>query len=115
MKKIVLILTVLTLFSCKTDIKKMEQPNDLIAEDTMVMVLTDLAIMDAHISNKYPLHIIKSDVISNSGDTILANYNIDYKRWKSSMTYYISNQAVLIEINKKVLDALTAKEQALAN
>lgn len=109
----VIIFIVCMLYSCTTEIKRAKKPGDLIPADTMVALLTDLTIIESHISNKYPPAIIKNELMINSGDTVLASYGVDYKRWERSMKYYAANQQLMMGINDSVIAKLSAIEQKL--
>jgi hypothetical protein len=107
-RKALLILVVFCL-GCSSEIKRVPAPKNLIPEDTMVMVLTDLSILEAHIKNKYPLLVQNYKVMKASGDLILQQHHIDSTRLDQALDYYGSRQKKMQEINSKVLEVVNRK------
>jgi hypothetical protein len=87
LKSILVLLLIITYTSCQ-DVKKPEIPTDLISQDIMVDILTDVYISNAsrNVNNKL---IIKRNL---QLDSIIYNkYNIDSLQFVVSNTYYSSD------------------------
>ena len=87
LKSILVLLLILSYTSCQ-DVKKPEIPTDLISQDVMVDILTDVYISNAsrNVNNKL---IIKRNL---KLDSIIYNkYNIDSLQFVVSNTYYSSD------------------------
>lgn len=87
LKSILVLLLILSYTSCQ-DVKKPEIPTDLISQDIMVDILTDVYISNAsrNVNNKL---IIKRNL---KLDSIIYNkYNIDSLQFVVSNTYYSSD------------------------
>ena len=94
------------LLSCSDGIKGFKQPEDLIPRDTMVMLLKDLTLIEAHVQNKYNSVDKYRETMLLSGNEILKNYNISRDRLDRSMDYYGSRQEILAGIYSEILDSL---------
>ena len=87
LKSILVLLLIVSYTSCQ-DVKKPEMPTDLISQDIMVDILTDVYISNAsrNVNNKL---IIKRNL---QLDSIIYNkYNIDSLQFVVSNTYYSSD------------------------
>ena len=87
LKSILVLLLIITYTSCQ-DVKKPEIPTDLISQDIMVDILTDVYISNAsrNVNNKL---IIKRNL---QLDSIIYNkYNVDSLQFVVSNTYYSSD------------------------
>lgn len=95
-----------TIFSCTEEIKRLPKPDNLITRDTMVMVLKDLSILEAHVKSKFPLVSQNYKTLKKSGQIILNKYNLDTTRLNSSISYYGSHQKEMQSIYSQVLDSV---------
>lgn len=101
MKKLSYILIILA-FSCQS-LEKYEKPKDLIGEDKMVNILTDLALVKAAKSfNKRMLEEKKID----PKQFVFEKYNIDSVSFTNSNNWYASRTEEYERIFKKVKDSL---------
>lgn len=104
--KIAVIFVFILTTSCK---KKIAKPDNLIAEDKMVRVLTDLALLNAGESvNKKLLQ--SYNIISDQ--YIYKKYNIDSLQFATSNNYYAHDVDSYKRIYTKVKASLTAKKVA---
>lgn len=94
------------LMSCSDGIKGFKEPDDLIPRDTMVLLLKDLTLIEAHVQNKYNGVDQYRETMLLSGNEILKNYNIPRDRLNRSMDYYGSHQEILAGIYSEILDSL---------
>ena len=113
MNKIIIIFIVF-LASCKEGLKSVPKPKNLISKDTMVMVLKDLSVLEAHIKLKYPRINENYKTIEKSGNNILKNYHLDTSRFDASMKYYGSNQAEMQEIYSQIIDSVNREHTELS-
>lgn len=112
MKKIIPALVFLGLFACE----KVEKPDNLIAEDKMVDVLYDIAVLDAIRTQK--AYMLTQENI-NPATYIYKKHGIDSLQFANSNRYYASDierykkmyseVADRIEKKRKVADSLVKK------
>lgn len=103
------LILVFALFGCQTEIKRVPEPDNLIARDTLVMILQDLVVLEAHVTDKYPQVNLYQDLMRKSGDSVLSRYNVTYKRFDQAMDYYGSRQKEMQLLYSEVQDSLTWK------
>ena len=106
MKAIFLICLILFITSCSEGIQRVKMTDELIQKDTMVMVIKDLSIIEAHIKNKFPPINQSFKSLQKSGQLILEKYNVDTTRFNASMDYYGSIQKMMQYIYSQVLDSV---------
>ncbi|MFN5149902.1 MAG: DUF4296 domain-containing protein [Flavobacteriia bacterium] len=94
------------LFSCKEKGAVYSEPDDLIPRDTMVILLKDLTLIEAHVQNKYNSVVQYQKTMIRSGNEVLKAYGISPDRLDRSMDYYSSNQKMLSGIYSEILDSL---------
>jgi hypothetical protein len=101
-----LLLVLLILISCTDNHVLVSEPKNLVPEDTMVMVIRDLTLIESHIQMKYEGVSVFKELMERSGEHILANYNMSTERFESSINYYGSRQEMMQQIYSRVLDSL---------
>jgi hypothetical protein len=89
--------------SCTLKPKAPEVPASLIPQDSMVLVLHDLAIIESHVQQKYIQLERYSKILRMSGDSLLSQYNITRTRYEESIMYYSKNPEILSAIYDSVL------------
>jgi hypothetical protein len=109
MKIITLISLLILIASCKTEVTRFEEPKNLIPRDSMVLIMEELTVLESHITSKYPLLHVNEKVMRKSGDAILKKYNINFKRFDESISYYGSRQDEMQSIYTEVQDSLNWK------
>jgi hypothetical protein len=102
MKKIITLLTIITLFvSCKEEV--VNEPERLIEKDVMVDIMYDLSILEA-IRNQNPASLDTFKI--NSRDYIFKKYKIDSVQFAKSNVYYASDyneyKSMFEQINKRL-------------
>ncbi|GAB2760749.1 DUF4296 domain-containing protein [Salinimicrobium soli] len=88
MKRLTSVLLLLVLLISCQDIKKSPKPENLISEDKMVEILTDLALL--HGARSYNKNLLQEKGIIPS-EYIREKYNIDSTRFRISNNYYTEN------------------------
>ncbi len=106
MKQLMFLFITVTIFGCSSEVNRFPQPENLIPKDTMVMVLKDLSILEAHIRNKYPQVTQNYQIMRKSGDLIFKKYHLDTTRFNASLNYYGSRQEEMQAINSQILDSV---------
>lgn len=112
MRKIIALLTIVTLFvSCKDEV--VNKPERLIEKDVMVDIMYDLSILEA-IRNQNPASLDTFKI--NSRDYIFKKYKIDSVQFAKSNVYYASDYneyksmfekiSKRLEVNKNSIDSL---------
>lgn len=92
--------------ACSNSNGVISKPDNLIARDTMVMVLKELSLVESYVQTEY-VHVSKyQKTMILSGDKILEKYHISRKRLNASMDYYGSHQEEMQAIYTEILDSL---------
>jgi hypothetical protein len=92
--------------ACRDEVAGNKQPNDLIPTDSMVMILKDLTLIEAHIQMKYLQVTAYKETMKKSGQVIMDKYSISKERFETSMDYYGTRQLEIQDIYARVLDSL---------
>lgn len=109
MKNFLIILFVVFCFSACRNIERTERPDDLIGEEKMVDVLTELAILQsARNVNK----TILEDVGIKPYEYIYEKHNIDSLQFERSSNYYTENFTAFENIFERVRDRLQRMKEA---
>lgn len=96
----------LVVTSCRDEVVGVPKPKDLVPEDTMVMVLKDLTLLETHIQLKYQQVTQYKETMDKSGKVLFKRYNLSEKRFEASLDYYGSRQHKMQNIYARVLDSL---------
>ena len=108
MKKYSLIFGVLFIFSnCGNSL--LDKPNNLINDDTMIEILTDLSIMDAMKNQNSVNGTLKFEI----NDYVFKKYRIDSLQFAQSNKYYASDVPKYKRMYKIVNEKLTARKTEL--
>lgn len=100
-------IVILLLFtSCTEGIPRVEEPENLIPQDKMILVLTDMSKLEGHIQIEYTSVDQYHKVMVNSGDSLLKSYGLDQATYEASMNYYGSRQQEMMDIYTEVLENL---------
>ncbi len=114
MKKIILILALLTLLiSCKDEVVK--KPERLIEKDVMIDIMYDLAVLEAI---KYQNPVSLDTFKINPRDFIYKKYKVDSLQFAKSNVYYASDYEdykLMFEQITKRLDASKKSADSLVN
>lgn len=106
MRLFAFIVLVVFLTACEDKVGALPKPRNLIREDEMVNVLTELTLIESHIQMKYLQVARYKKVMERSGDEVLKKYRITRKQFESSLDYYGSRQEKMQELYARVLDSL---------
>lgn len=91
------------LAACTLSPKEAEVPADLIPQDSMVLLVHDLATLESHIQQKYIQLERYAKIMRMSGDSLLSENGISRERYESSFLYYSKNPKLLSDIYDSVL------------
>ena len=109
MKRIILILSVIFIYSCERESKT---PEYIIPPDKMVNIITDIHITDGLFTlNNVRRRLAKDSV--NYYESIFYNYGFSRSDFDSSINYYSENIDVYDKIYEEVLNKLNEKETLL--
>lgn len=97
------------LFACTNSSISTPVPKDIIPVDTMIMVMSDLALMESVIQKDFPHLVRQTEIVKNSGDTILKKYSLDFERYKSSLEYYTFYSDTMVYIYNHMSDRMTTQ------
>jgi hypothetical protein len=103
MKQFLPYIWILLLSSCALEPKETEAPKDLIPQDSMILLVHDLAILESHIQQKYIQLERYAKIMRMSGDSLLSKNNISRQRYESSLLYYSKSPEILNAIYDSVL------------
>ena len=87
-RNIVLLMILGKLVSCQSQPFELDEPNDLVPRDTMIMVLKDLSLIEAHLQTEYVQLSNYYRSLKLSGDAILQKYHLSTSRVEESLVYY---------------------------
>ena len=115
MKKIAwfgfVLLLVLASVSC-TKKSAVTPPADLISEDTIVQMITEQMILESFVFNAPPQY--NKDALSQAHySQLFEKYNVTIPRYRSSLSYYLSDKERMVNIMNRVKSQIEAKEAAL--
>lgn len=99
----VIILIFLTALSCTLKPKAPDAPENLIAQDSMVILLHDLAVLESHIQQKYIQLERYAKIMRMSGDSLLSKNGVSRQRYEESLMYYSTRPEMLHIIYDSVL------------
>lgn len=103
----------LLVVACQSNTYGKKEPEDLIARDTLVMVLKDLSLIESHIQDTYVNVGVFKDLMKRSGEQLLQEYHLTPERFEQTMDYYGSHQLMLQGIYTQVLDSLNKQASTL--
>lgn len=103
---LLILLSILALFSCSESFSGYPEPKDIIPRDTMVILLKDLTMIEAHVQNKLNSVDQYQRTMILSGNDVLKKYGVSRDRLDRSMDYYGSHQEILSGIYTEILDSL---------
>jgi len=105
--KILLILLCSVIFiACSSNVDGKAEPDNLIPRDSIVLILKDLIVIEAHIQTKY-VHVSQyHKLMTKSGLEVLKKYHVSHDRFESSIDYYGSRQEMMQSIYAEILDSL---------
>ena len=106
MKMFLILLLLWSNFSCNEEVKRSAEPKNLIPIDTLVLVLKDLSIIEAHAKLNNPNVLSNYKTLRKSGQYILDEFHLDTARFDSSMKYYSSRQQLMQSIFTQVADSI---------
>jgi len=89
------------------EIGHVAEPDNLISRDKLTTVLVEMVKLEAHIESTYKTVTNYSNVMKESGDSLLKAHNISKEDYESNMEYYGAQHALMQDINSDVLDELT--------
>lgn len=99
----------LLLFACTNSSISTPVPKDIIPVDTMVMVMSDVAVMESVIQRDFPHLVRQTEIVKNSGDSILKNYSLNFDRYKRSLDYYTFYADTMVYIYGRMSDRVTTQ------
>ena len=112
MKHLLFIIILLSLSGCHGP--KDEKPTDLIPEELMIDILTDIHVSDAIVDNKYGTQRPDLPLTNALYSQIYKNYKISAVRYRSSYKYYEAHPELMDKMYTQVITELS-KKQALIN
>lgn len=113
MKKISFIL-LFAIVGCKTEITPVSPPKNLIPKDTFQLVLMEMTMLETYIEKKYSSQLFRyREIMKRSGDSLLATHGINFKRYQSSMLYYVKNKSLIDSIYTGIMSELAVKKAKL--
>jgi hypothetical protein len=103
------------LISCENSVLKTPVPEDVIPVDTLIMVIGDIMVMEKVIQKDYSQLVRNTEIVRNSGDSILRNYHLNYDRYQRSLAYYTTDMDTMNYIYDKISDRATIQLNELGN
>ncbi len=109
MKWVFLVVGMMLLFSCQ-DVREVERPHDLIPEQKMVEVLTDLSLINS--AKNYNRRLLEETGLKPK-EFLYEKHNIDSLQLARSTEYYADNPAQLERIYKELQNNLEEMKDQL--
>lgn len=109
MKFFLTLMGVMFLFSCQ-DIREVEKPNDLIPEQKMVEVLTDLSLINS--AKNYNRRMLEATGL-RPNEYLYEKHNIDSLQLARSTEYYANNPDQLQRIYSEIQENLEEMQEKL--
>lgn len=106
MRILSIVIVILTVVSCRDEVSLVAKPKALVPEDTMVMLLKDMTVIESHIQMRYGQASVYKELMEKSGKEILQKYSVSEERYESSLEYYGSRQLEMQAIYSRVIDSL---------
>jgi hypothetical protein len=98
--------SVILVSACSDRLVSNNKPKNLIPRDSMVMVLKEMTLLEAHIQTKY-MHVSRfKETMLLSGKKLLEKHHISSQRYEESMAYYGARQDEMQSIYSEILDSL---------
>ncbi|WP_343605570.1 DUF4296 domain-containing protein [Fluviicola sp.] len=92
--------------SCNGELKAPEKPDQLIPEEKMIDLMTNMLILEGHIQNTYSSVNRYYKVMTASGRDYLKSQGVTQKQYEDSFRYYNSMQQDYIKMLDKVMERL---------
>lgn len=115
MRASLLIASCFFLFSCENEDTVVTKPDQLIPQDTMIMVLKRISLIEAYMMNSTLPMVSVHTQLKKSCEKVLADYHLDPDRFERSMDYYASHQEEMTIIYTAILDSLTKESSKYKN
>ena len=101
-------IAVLFLASCSSnEVGYVTEPENLISREKFTSILVEMVKLEAHLEAKYKTVTFYSQVMKDSGDSLLKTQNVTLKDYEANMEYYGAQHALMQDINSDVLEELT--------
>ena len=107
MRKLIVLLVIGFLVSCKAEIKEFPVPKDLIPKDSMTLIMKDFMVLESYIANTHPEISVSPELMENSVDSLFTSYGISPQRFETSFQYYGTQQEEMMKIYTEIQDSLT--------
>lgn len=91
-----------------------DKPKNLLPEDSMVLVLKELMVLENHVQSTYPGNFMQNGM-GKTGDELLKKYHISFPRFTQSFRYYASDQDKMEQIYTTIQDSLKKELIQLQN
>lgn len=104
--KISAVLSLLLLISCTLKPREYNAPVDLIQQDSMILIMHDMSILESFIHQRYVQLERYALLMRMSGDSLLGDFGMSRERYEVSIEYYGKNPQLFIEIYDSVLHRL---------
>lgn len=99
--------------SCQDQLPSVPEPDNLLSEEKMVEILTELTVLESDAQLKYVQTVKYADLLSKSGDSLIKSKGVTPKDFESSMDYYGSRQEEMIQIYQLVNANLVEQKKQL--
>ncbi|MEJ8755500.1 DUF4296 domain-containing protein [Pontibacter sp. H259] len=114
MKRLFSILFCLALLGCRQQ-EETPKPADMVPQDKMVQILSDVHVMEALIEANVPHPDSAAMAYNKQHKAILKKYGISNARFNSTYKYYGENLQEMDRLYEIILDTLTAREAKLVS
>lgn len=106
MIKWAVIVLLVVLQSCNSELHGLKKPDNLIPKDQMIELMTDMLILEGHIQTTYSTVNRYYKVMTASGKHYLKSKNVTEKQYEESFIYYTSTHEDYKQMLDKVMENL---------
>jgi hypothetical protein len=100
------IVLLLVLQSCNSELHGLKKPDNLIPKDQMIDLMTDMLILEGHIQTTYSTVNRYYKVMTASGRYYLKSKHVTEKQYEESFVYYTSTHEDYKQMLDKVMENL---------
>lgn len=92
---------------------EVEKPQGLIEKPKLILIMSDVAVLESHIQRELPRPEQYSLPMKRSVDSILLDYDVTFDQYSESFNYYGVQQDEIKEIYQAVFDTISNRNNVL--
>ena len=113
MKNIIFLAILATICACNPQHKPKGDFGKVIPQDSMILIITDLYIIDAMLTTAVNNKKVNANQTPDYYSYFFVKHNITKERFDNSIKYYSQNKQALLKIYNEVLDRLILSQSTI--